>query len=259
MRRVVLSLAVCSLLAMAGCGANDTTTPSSANVALQFEHNVNGLELFFDSLNYLNGDQFTGQVFDIDRLKYFISEVRLLQSNGTTFLARRPHIIDASVQGDAGQLSLSGIPPGRYDRVVVAVGIPDDLNVAGSLTDPIFDDMVLPDSLGGGYYYMRCEGQFRAANDVDDPLTNYFLNTCRLQTTSYVVQDTLRFAEITIEDGDRWVIDLSMDVVEWLKNPNPYNFPPAGQENSVYTDATQALLQQNGRTTYLVSPPVQQN
>ena len=74
---------------------------------------------------------------------------------------------------------------------------------------------------------------------------NFNLHTGATQGNQNFVEITVSLpSEITI-DGNTWEVDMVMDMMEWLQNPNDYDFAEFGQAIMMNQNA-QELLKANG-------------
>ncbi|MDR3046373.1 MAG: hypothetical protein LBU51_02010, partial [Bacteroidales bacterium] len=145
-----------ALLIFAGlffCSCNGKE--KTGKVALQFKFNVDDEELIFHDKTYLNA---AGTLYQVDELKFFISEVVFYHKEGKTI-----HIIDHNgihYADNAIQSTLLWnikdlLTVGEYNAVAFTFGLSHDDNVDGKFVNAPESNMAWSPELGGGYHYMQ--------------------------------------------------------------------------------------------------------
>lgn len=147
---------------------------------LSVEHVVDGQPLQLDSLCHLTE---SGSIYSVTRLVYYLSELVLIGTDGTTNdTLHGPWYMDAR---EAVAIPLAGLRPGAYSGARLLLGLPPGLNTSGALPNTLANShMAWPEPMGGGYHFMKLEGHFTGSGGVAGYAlhlgTDAFLPVCTL-------------------------------------------------------------------------------
>lgn len=216
MKKLALSLFAISAL-LFSC-EDEEPTVEHPHLSLSVTHNVDGAELLFDSLNYVNA---VGHKYEVQTLKYFISNIQLHKSNGAIVNAKGPFYIDAE---DASTLNLDehiDVTEGSYDKITLTFGLDSVTNQSNTLTSTEAINMAWPAQMGGGYHYMKFEGQYDSLEL--GTIKNFAVHTGATMGTPYHVDIEIPNSNFSVGDKDI-SIALNMNLNEWFTDPNNYNF-----------------------------------
>lgn len=219
------------------------------NVTLKFTHNWDGLSLSSTDFSNFKYTTENGVNISIERLRYVISNIKLINGNNT-FTFSDYNFIDL---GEEIGLDLSlneKIFPGSYE-LKFTFGFTDNDNTDGIYQDLNAVSFNVPGMLGGGYHYMQFDGKYKDVNN-DDTSFNYHairavdnsdLDNLIFEDTSFEVDlGTLSFvnnAEVTIK----------VNLAEWFKNPNTWDL---NELNSVLMPnfEAQKIINANGKSVF---------
>lgn len=143
MKNRFLITAGCGVLALAagllnGCkkDAPASSPPATASVALQVTNVAGTQAVALDGTTYQTP---SGEAFSISTLQYYISNVVLTRTDGTTYAAPGVyHLVDAS-KPSTSKLTLDNVPVGDYAGLKFVVGVDsvatkaDPLSLTGDL------------------------------------------------------------------------------------------------------------------------------
>jgi hypothetical protein len=234
-------LGICgSILLAAGCSSDDkliTPEESTGSVRIHLRHVVGEDSLLFHRTQYLNS---FGNTYGVDRLQYYISDIEFRGPDGDEMFALVQYIDgeDSSTR----EFQIDEIPEGQYADIVFTFGLDEEKNVTGALPENENNrNMFWPETLGGGYHYMRLEGKFLGPDDGPIGFRTHF---GRLQehpdSTAYhhfftvplsagidVVRNTVKHVEIIV-DINRWYtgrneIDLATHTEGIMSNTDAQN------------------------------------
>jgi hypothetical protein len=233
----------------------------SNDLILNFTHNVNGLQLMlgggcasgscfedhsccdtskpYPSMPYTTNNT----PYNIQRLWYILSEIKLHKDNGEYILLKEFHFVNAESQNtltyNAGTIS-----NGNYTSISYTMGLNNLMNVSNTYVNEDFHaSMFWPEFLGGGYHYMKLEGAYNfdstfynthtgalgTSNNDPDRIDNSFTKT---EEISLIID------EFHISTN----IDFNMNIHNWYNNPNVISLESSIMGNS----AIQSQLQENG-------------
>lgn len=240
------------LAALLGCGDDGGVVPPRAGgVTLQLDHTVGGVPLSTYELRYTNA---AGNLYSVSKLAYYISDVRLRRGDGSEFVVDAVHYrnVDSSRTRD---FDLGEVPDGTYTALVFTFGLNATRNVTGGLPDALWFDMAWPETWGGGYHYMQMEGTY--ADSTGTGPIGYATHTGRRRLASdpmayhHFFDVTLPLDPLVVQK-DRWQVRLNMDIDEWYRGPNVYDFRAYGP-NIMIDLGAQAALMQNGADVFSIA------
>ncbi len=248
-----------SLLVFVGC-SKDSDGPQTTNLTVNFQHTVDMEELIMhpwgmcsqpagedcepghsccgEVLNYTNA---AGDNYNIETLRYLISNIYLHSSDGSSKLLKEVHFIDAADHStltfDAGELD-----NGTYSKISFTMGLDTSLNTPNRYVNPqnnpIHKHLWWPGDL---YHYMKLEGSY-------DTITQGY----KAHTGPTMAMDMSFDKEFDISlnvDDDLGDVNLSvnMEINNWFQNPNTISFDdfPNGMMENMNM---QHKFEQNGKS-----------
>ena len=221
-----------------GCG-DSGDSGDAGTVTVLLDHEVNGHPLVLNEPQYTNA---AGNYYSISRLEYIVTDLRLEKENGASTELKDHHYVNPE---DVSTLDFTatGIASGSYTALSFNFGIPGKDNLNGSLPNEMkYNNMAWPQPMGGGYHYMKLEGSYSAGEEEG----SFLVHTGPSGGGDYLISPTLPLAvEI---DGGNWEIRIVMDVDEWFKNPNLYDF--VGRGMIMGNQDAQTILQENGSSVF---------
>ncbi|MCC7109327.1 MAG: hypothetical protein IT382_08575 [Deltaproteobacteria bacterium] len=220
--------------------------PDTGPVSLHVVHRVDGaaLELTDNGTPYTNA---AGNQYQLSRLMYFVTDVTVTMADDSTLIAPGPHYIDQDdVASQTWQVG-ADVAPGALKSVSFTMGIPASQNTTGSLPNPPESLMEWPDSMGGGYHYMKLEGRYL---NTAGELANLRAHTGPTDGSDYSFRVTLDATGRSIPEGGA-TLDVVMNIDEWFKNPHTWDFNSYFQIAGIMDDATkQQELKENGADVF---------
>ncbi|MDR1758801.1 MAG: hypothetical protein LBR51_07630 [Bacteroidales bacterium] len=252
-RYLLLPLCVCGIcFFFFSCNKEEKT----GRVNMNFSFSVGEQELQSHQLQYTNA---AGNVYQVDEVKYFISDIQLFRSTGKIFTISDHNSvyyvdrdISSTLQWNVGDL----LPVGKYDSIRFIVGLSASRNVSHAFPNPPECNMAWPDSMGGGYHYMQINGKWNAP----DGLTPFSIHTGisiskdsvssleRLYHHCFTV--TLPM-QLTVSEKNTNTITLNMDINQWFNDPVIFDFDVWG--GSIMNNLpAQLILKQNGKNVFSV-------
>lgn len=221
--------------------------PESAPISVSFKHVVNGDPLQLNQLIYTNA---VGQDYSIKTVKYIISHISFTDNFGAITTLPDVHFVDIKDENSLNYTLSQSIPSGSYSSISFVIGLVPEDNITGSLGIDLDREMEWPEILGGGYHFMKLEGEYKNGQESDF----FNFHTGGLNKTAYEVHVTqdLKNRKIT-SDGLNVVIQ--MDIAKWFTNPNDWDFAYWGSAIMGNPDA-QLTAQQNGSDVFSVTLPI---
>ena len=190
------------------------------------------------TLGYTND---AGENYNIQTLKYLISDITLHSDDGNTLLLDEVHFIDIS---DASTFSFTvkDVPNNNYTSISYTMGLDTIRNINNLYVNEIFHSaMVWPETNGGGYHYMKLEGAYN--NDS----TFYNTHTGGTMGGDYSFNN-MEDISLTVDDdlGDISV-NVNMEINNWYNSPNQIEFSSYGM-GIMMNMMMQMNIQMNGIT-----------
>ena len=165
-------------LAFVSCSSDDEN-PVSNNVILSFKNTFDDTEIVLGdatSASVTVNTSSAGQIHHFSELKYVISNIRLVKTDGTEVpynvndLDKGAMVID---QSKAASLNfvMSNIPSGEYKQIKLGLGVRSDLNTLDQTRFPNFyatagsNDTEMMWEWGTGYRFTKIEGFYDTDNE----------------------------------------------------------------------------------------------
>lgn len=198
------------------------------DLLLKVEYQVDGKALYHDSLIY---DHPAGYKYSITRIQYIISD---LQFGGDDHLSPEVFFLDSRYPNKY-LVHFYGIPEGRLQNLYFRIGLDSSKNISGSLPAVTeFQNMAWPASMGGGYHFIKIEGNYSDSSGIHGYAMHIGQNGFDIPIT---ISSTW--------NSDAGMITLKMNVNEWFKNPEIYDFKTDGNYNMGNVNAMKKI-QKNG-------------
>ncbi|MCB9289789.1 MAG: hypothetical protein H6560_20965 [Lewinellaceae bacterium] len=230
-------------LFLLGCNKDD---PGGSLLQLNFDHTVGGVELNLNDTWYNSA---AGHPFMVERLKYYTSNFALQNAEGELVEVREVHYRDAE-KPDTRTFEWMEVPPGEYTALSFVFGLDETVNVHGGLPNTTTNiNMEWPLPGEEGYHYMKFEGRYNA-NGAGD-IKPFNLHTGPTGNNKNYIRVSLPFSQPVKLSGGTWQLNLSMDLSEWLQNPNVYDFEAFGAMIMANQNAQQ-VLHENGSNVFSI-------
>ncbi len=243
---------------------NDTPDAgkTTGHISFGFTHLVDGLPLEKDNMKYINA---AGNRYEINQLMYFISDVTLYKSDGTTKLISNwtdIHYVDIDIPTTLTWDVYDDITTGAYDSISFIFGITKEKNQSFRFVNPPEVNMMWPDVLGGGYHYMMINGSWKDNADVIKSFAFhmgigqlYKNNVIEVDSIYAFVQNYFRVklpnSAFTVEENKTRNIEIIMNIDSWFKTPYIYDHNYWGGAIMQNQQAMQ-MVKENGFDVFMV-------
>lgn len=165
------------LVAVASCSSNDESTVAN-HVNLKFNNTFDNTTIVLGGENSSTATTNTseaGQIHHFSELKYVISNIRLVQGDGTEVLYNINDLDKGATVIDQSKLAtlnyvMSNIPVGEYTQIKFGLGIKQELNTLDEVRFPNFyatagaNDTEMMWEWGTGYRFTKIEGFYDTDN-----------------------------------------------------------------------------------------------
>ena len=226
------SIILITLILTVGCKKEKPTEESSTQgIILIVDFLVEGAPLQTDTLIYLNE---AGNHYLVNEIQFFISDVLLHHSDGSTYLIQDSegiHYIDSDLPETQRWQTSDNPPIGTYNSISFTFGINEVKNQSLMFPNPPESFMFWPEHLGGGYHYMKLNGKWLDENQQISPF-NFHLG---IGQTYYSFPDSIsgfiqNYFEVTLPNssfslGENQTreIRVSMNIENWFRSPHTYD------------------------------------
>jgi len=231
-----------------GCNEEEPVQPEptpTGSIELEFHHSVGDSALVMGTSWYTNA---VGNQYRVETLRYYISDVAIRAPDAEVKFPIA-HLLDAE-RPETLEIRLDGIPEGHYHEIAFTFGLASEWNQTGRLpANPPNLEMAWPNVLGGGYHYMKLEGEFL---DAAQHPTTFRTHIGRLVSGSVVHDHSFRLSFIAHANVVRNEVrhaEILVDLNEWYTNP--YDVDLETHVAGIMEDtAAQDLLQANGADVF---------
>lgn len=221
-----------------GC---DSQSSATGTIQLVFSHKVADKALTLSNLDYTNE---AGNVYRVSLLEYIMTNIALIGSDGKAVKLKDVQYVN---HGKSATLTatLNDIKADHYQGIEFDFGIPASQNKTGGLPNTQdFNNMEWPVAMGGGYHYMRIEGKYKDGAEEK----TFAIHTGPNAGVDYSIHQKLN-THLHLAAGETATLTLKMDLNEWLKTPNKYDFK--NFTGNIMGDANaQKLIQANGADAF---------
>ncbi|PQJ80160.1 MbnP family protein [Polaribacter porphyrae] len=242
-------LLICLSFLLIECNSTDDVEVEKISVSLQFEHFWLASPLTASDLDTFKFETKNGDFLKIERLRYLLSNIYLINDN-ETFTFSDYTLIDLE-KDDNFTLQLSEkIVPGSY-QLKFRFGFKDDDNIDGAYQDLNTVNFNVPSMLGGGYHYMQFDGKYKDNNNQDANFNYHAIRAVdRSDPNNLVYEDTSFEVDLgTLSFISNSEITVKVNIAEWFRNPHTWDL---NQLNTVLMPnfEAQKLMSANGKTVF---------
>ena len=193
-----------------------------------FQHIVNGWDLQKSVMNYTN---LAGNVYEVDEIQYFISEITLKTTSGKLIPITSDnaiHYVDMAIPSSLSWKTADLIPATEYDSISFVFGINEAKNKTGLFVNPPERDMFWPDMMGGGFHYMKINGKWKAPGDEIKAFNFHIGIGMDAMGTFYqnYFKVTLPFKHVPSSANN--IIVITMNIEKWFESPNLWDWNVIG-------------------------------
>lgn len=214
-RKGLLPFLLLVILSIASCKKEDSpeVPPEQGQITLRINNQVAGQALQFGQMIYTNA---AGNLYQVDLLKYYISNVRLIRADNSYFDFANYDLINAEVDSTC-RIYGSGIPNGIYSKLRFYIGIDDVRNHTGAQDGDLDPVHGMIWTWNTGYIFFKHEGVFRDSSGSNEPLL-YHLGT----------DPALALVEIPLSNfqvqGNNQIVHINFDLNQVYTNPQDIDF-----------------------------------
>lgn len=232
MKNILLTLTVIGLV-FTSC---EKDKPIATDITINFTHTVDGSDLITNSMIYTNE---AGEDYDVQTLKYLISDITLHAENESSIQLDEVHFINIFDESTFS-FTYNDVPNNNYTSISYRMGFDTTKNISNLyINENYHAAMAWPDMMGGGYHYMKLEGDF------NDSLSGYGTHTGGTMGMDYSFNNIDDISLIVNDDLGSVDVNINMEINNWYKTPNQIEFSTYGMGIMGNMDM-QRDLKQNG-------------
>jgi hypothetical protein len=237
------------LIFLFSCKKDTTTIPPTSAGSIP----IQGLDLSF---NYkIDNDPFmvnhfmyytpAGYNYSISNISYYISRLNLIKAD-STYLPIKDFLFIDALTSETNDFILATIPEGDYIGIKFNIGLDTSQNISFILPPTTENNnMQWPQLMGGGYHFLKLEGNYK------DTLGTYGY-AMHLGTNNCLIPIKF-FKPITITKDTKTTIRFTMNINEWFKNPNLFDFNT--DANNIMGDSiNMKKIAENGSDVFTLNP-----
>lgn len=169
MKITFLSSLIIAITLLVSC-SKDTSPPvvtvATTNVSITFNNTVNGKTISSSDTNYRNA---AGNLYTINLLKYYVTNMVLVDENNKEWLAKNYQLINID-EPSQNTFLLSGIPNAKYTKMKFILGVDSLRNLSGvqdGFLDPSYGMLW---DWNTGYIFFKQEGNYKNTLNEIKPL-----------------------------------------------------------------------------------------
>ena len=231
--KILFSALAISILSFSSCKDDDDekiepsvipTATYTATINLTQYVDGNVLQMNTSGYPYQNALM---QQFSVTKLQYLISDVTFTKNDGTKITDEGYHYVTLTDSSTLQYTLNTKIPEGSYSSVGFTFGFDEEDNQSGIYTDLNTLGWNWPAMLGGGYHFLRLEGDYLDSNNTSAEFKTH-MGTARDMTVTPAVT-TINHFDVTLSNSSLSVnsdfsFDIEMNIEEWYTNPTDWNF-----------------------------------
>ena len=239
------------LMIIFGCNSDSDDVVGSVNVTMTFSHYWDETAVTSSDFNSLKYTNVHGELMSIERLRYLISDITFIKTDGQTILLEGYNLVDVTNQTNLSFTPNEKIAAGSYSNVSFVFGLVNEKNNDGTYTDLNAASWNVPAMLGGGYHYMQLDGKFINSNNQSQ---GYNYHAIRANDNAGAnptfPQDTFFRVDLgAITVATDVEINVAMHIEEWFENPNTWDLNMYNQMLMPNSEA-QIMMYENGQNAF---------
>jgi hypothetical protein len=194
--------------------SNDNNNVSAyGSIEMRVSNNVDGQPITLGAMNYTNA---AGNLYRVDLLKYYMTNVTLVKADGTEKNYKNYNLVDES-DAASKSFTIDSIDNGEYTAVKFSLGVDPDRNHTGAqdgALDPIHG-MIW--SWNTGYIFFKHEGMFKDNTGTDKSLLYHY------GTDKALAAVTMPVTKFEVK-GNKRIVYVKFNLNQLYANPTTVDF-----------------------------------
>jgi hypothetical protein len=196
--------------------------PATATGTLKVKyHAFVGTDSLIINNNYVNAN---GDTFNVNMLKYYISNVSLTKNDGSTFIVPSSYYLVGHNYYQENEIVLSGIPEGSYQKINFLIGVDSAANVSGAQAGDLDPAKGMFWNWNTGYIMSRLEGYSPTSTAVGNKIIFHIGGYKGLYNSIRNISINFNGNTALVSPNSSPVLNIKNDISEWFKTPNTISF-----------------------------------
>lgn len=246
MKITKFAFAVMLCISIISCSSDDDASQEdllgvTGTLALKFDNGVGDQDFIFGT-SYNKSNQ---ESYKLETLKYIISNVRVKDENGNTYMypfEDNIFIVDEANGNNAGEIfiTLNGVDAANYTEITFGIGVDQDRFALGAEGQGDFLDLAQEKGMfwtwASGYKFMRFDGTFSSNTMTDEPV-NIHMGSVGTSLDNYR-EVSLTFPNtVRVRESAQPEVHIKADISKVFDGTTSVNFMDGYDQ--VHTDATE--------------------
>ena len=238
---------------------------------MKFEFYVDNAKLQQNDISLTTFRNAAGNLYQIEDIQMIISKIKLIRSDQSEVIFNNDDFVHYIDFEDTTTLSWTlpkSYEEGVYKSIGFTFGLDEEMNTSGRFNNPPISDMFWPETLGGGYHYMKLNCKWNYVESLKEltPL-NFHLGRYPIYAASF--NDPIDFVDnyfevnfpisFDVKEDEDKIFIVKVDINQWFAEPNVINFDDYVGVAIMQNQAIQTLAQQNGPSVFSAELEVKRN
>ena len=239
---------------MASCSSNEDEFAKNTSITINFNHTWEDEEVTSEDFNEIKFQNENGENLSIEKLRYLISNIVLVNDSGVaTFLANYL-LIDLENEESLTFSTENLLLNGTYS-LYFTFGLIDENNIDGAYADLNTANFNVPNMLGGGYHYMQFDGKYIDEETIETGFNYHAIRATNVMTITSVDDLIETDTSFNVDLGDIYVednkatIEVQMDIAEWFTDIHTWDLNVLDINLMMNYDA-QVMIKENGASVF---------
>jgi len=227
---------------------NDTSN-YTATINLTQLANNSALRMNTTDYPYTNA---LNQSFNVTKLQYLISDVTFFLNDSTIIVDSGYHYVDLTNSTSLTYMIKTKIPAGTYSSVGFTFGFDEEDNISGAYTDLNTLGWNWPAIFGGGYHFLRLEGEYLDSNNTSAEFKTHMgtaSDGSAMPRTNEINHFDVILPNSNLTVSSDFSFDIEMNIEEWYTNPIDWDFN-VWNAPVMPISAAQKALNSNGSSVF---------
>jgi hypothetical protein len=212
-RLLILVLAASFLMVSCNDKTDDPVPVTTGTVYFVFKNEIDGQPIQTGSISYTNE---AGNVYSVDELEYYISNMTFIKSDGSEFKAPENYELIDESKNESKVFAVSGVPFGAYSHLRFNVGVDSTHNFSGAQNGDLDPVLGMLWDWSSGYVFFKHIGYFMDSTGVQTDLQYHYGTLKGLVTEELPVT-------LDVSSTQR-IVTITFNLNKIYRSPNMINF-----------------------------------
>ena len=232
----ILTFACVLGLGLASCKKETNETPqdptpaaTSGSVTFSFNNQVDGQPLVLNTQNYVNA---SGETFNVNIYKYYISNIKLFKADGSHYAEPESYHLINQASPTSRTFTLAAVPAGDYVSMSFMIGVDSTRNVSGAQTGALDPANGMFWSWSTGYIMAKVEGTSPVSPEIGDAISFHIGGFTGINKGIRTVSPSFNSSALNVGSTAR-TIYINSNLNEWWQTPIAIEFSQTASNASV--------------------------